>query len=159
MDLLSVCTCLFLKLEHWFRGIKMLRRKQNGLSLMDVVIAMLIIAILTVVAVPAYQTQIMQSHRSDAIQSLFAIQLAEEKYRVTNSSYGTLAQVWGGVSTTESGYYTLSITNVSATTYTITASAVGNQANDTADGSSCASLSLAYASGSTTKSPAACWAD
>jgi hypothetical protein len=41
--------------------------------------------------------------------------------------------------------------------YTITATALGSQANDRAAGSSCAALSLTVASGVPSTAPTACW--
>lgn len=131
--------------------------KSKAFTLMELLVVVTIVAVLAVVAVPAYRSYVLKSHRADAINSLVAIQIAEEKYRISNNTYGTLAQVWNGVTTTEGGYFTLSISNVSATSYTITANAVGSQASDSQDGSSCATFTLSYSSGATTKTPSACW--
>lgn len=128
-----------------------------GFSLLELLIAVAVIAILIAIAVPTYRTYMLKSNRADAINSLLAIQLAEERYRLSNAAYGDLTQVWNGVTTTEGGYYTLSVSGLSATSYTITATAVGDQANDSQDGTSCATLSLSYASNAVTKTPTECW--
>lgn len=135
----------------------MMRRRVVGFSLLEMIVVIAIVGLLAVVAVPAYNSYILKSNRTDAIQSLLAIQLAEEKYRVSNNSYGTLAQVWGGVATSSGGHYTLGISNVSATSYTITATASGSQTSDSEDGASCSTMTLTYANNVTTKAPAACW--
>jgi type IV pilus assembly protein PilE len=129
--------------------------KSRAFTLLELIIAIVIVAILAIIAVASYRHYILMSNRSDAIQTLQAIQLAEENYRSTNTSYGTLAQVWGGASATEQGNYSLAITNISATSYTITASATGSQAQDT----TCASIVLAHSSGTTTRTPATCWGE
>jgi len=129
----------------------------SGYTLIEMLIAVTMLAILVIVATSVYPTYVRKGRRIDAINSLLSITLAEERYRGNNTQYGTLAQVWGGVTTSSEGYYTLSISNVSATTYTITATAVGNQANDAADGTSCSSLVIAVSNGTITKTPAACW--
>lgn len=131
--------------------------KLRGFTLMELMITVAIVAIIAAVAIPSFNSYLLKSHRSDAYTAILSIQMAEERYRGFNSSYGTLAQVWNNVSTTEGGRYTLAISNVSATTYTITATAVGGQASDSEDGTSCSSLSLSYSNGSVTKSPSACW--
>ena len=136
---------------------KNFRRFVLGFSLLELLATLVIVAILVAVAIPTYRSYVMKSNRSDAVHSLLSMQLAQEKHRMGNTTYGNLAAVWGGVTTTSGGHYTLSITNNTATTYTLTATAVGSQTSDTADGSSCAALVLTYANGSTTKTPASCW--
>lgn len=132
-------------------------KKRYGFSLLELVIVLAVIGILAVVAIPTYQSHMIRSDRTDAIHTLLAIQLAQEKFRMNNSQYGTLAQVWGGVTTTEGGHYTLAISNVTGTTYTITATAVGGQAADSEGSVSCSALVLTYANGTTTKTPKECW--
>ncbi len=135
----------------------MIQKKIRAFTLMEVVVALLIVAILAVIAVPSYRSYITKGNRSDAIQTLLAVQLAEEKFRMTNTTYGDLTAVWSGVTGTDGGYYSLGISNLSGATYTITATAVGNQASDADGSTSCASLVLAYANGTTNKTPTACW--
>ena len=132
-------------------------KTKQGFSLFELIIALVIVASLAAISVSAYRGYILKSHRSDALHTLLAMQLAQEKYRMNNTTYGTLAQVWNSVTTTEGGYYSLAISGNTATAYTITATAVGTQANDEEDGTSCSTLTLAYSNGTTTKSPAACW--
>jgi type IV pilus assembly protein PilE len=129
----------------------------NGLSLIELMITIFMVAILVTAAVTLYSSNVRKGRRIDALNSLISISLAEEKYRSNNSLYGTLAQVWGGGSTSSEGYYTLSVSNVTATSYTITATASGNQANDRENGVSCSALQLAVSNGTMTKSPADCW--
>ncbi|MDF1655189.1 MAG: type IV pilin protein [Coxiellaceae bacterium] len=130
---------------------------QRAFTLMELVITVAIVAILAAVAIPTFNSYLLKSHRSDAYSSLLSMQLAEERYRASNTSYGTLAQVWNGVTATEGGRYTLAVSNTSATTYTLTATAVGGQASDSEDGTSCATLTITYSAGVESKTPAACW--
>ena len=83
--------------------------------------------------------------------------MQEEKYRGYNSTYGTLANVWGGVTTTSNGYYALAINNPTSTGYTITATAQGQQANDTQNGTSCSLLTLTVNNMVITHTPGICW--
>lgn len=132
-------------------------RKILGFTLMELLIALVIIGILAAIAVPVYLHQVRRSRRTDAIHTLLAIQLAEEKYRMNNTSYGTLAQVWSGVTTSQEGYYNLAIEEVTPTYYSIVATAIGDQANDEENGTSCATMTLTYSDGATTRTPADCW--
>ncbi len=129
----------------------------KGFTLIELVIALVIIAILTTIAVPLYTSHVRKSRRADAMDTLSSIALAEERYRTTNTQYGTLAQVWGGVTTSTDGFYTLSITGVSGTAYTVSGAAIGDQANDAQDGTACATMTLAVSNGAVTKTPTACW--
>ena len=134
-----------------------MKRKYTGFSMIELLIVVLIIAVLTILAIVLYTSNIRQTRRADGINSLLSISLAEERYRATNTTYGTLAQVWGGVTSSTQSYYTLAISNTSATGYTITATAVGDQANDTQDGTACSTLTLTAQNGTVTQSPSVCW--
>lgn len=129
----------------------------TGFTLFELVIALVIILILTISGMTLYNYYVRKARRVDAVNSLISISLAQEQYRSSNTSYGTLAQVWGGVATSSEGYYTLSISGVSATGYTITATAAGDQANDVAGSTSCTPLQLQMSNGTITKTPSACW--
>lgn len=128
-----------------------------GFTLIEIMISIAIVSILAVIAVYLYSDQIRRARRSDGTSTLAAMSNAQERYRLSNASYGSLSQVWGGVTSTSEGYYTLSITGTSSTGYTLTATAVGDQANDSQDGTACNVLQLSVSAGTITKSPTACW--
>lgn len=132
-------------------------QRLRGMTLMELIIALVIVSIIALLSIQAYSSYVKRGRRADGINALLSISLSQERYRSNNTQYGTLAQVWGGVSTSPEGYYTLAISNVSTTGYTLTATAGGNQANDSANGTSCATLTLTMSSGTITKSPTACW--
>jgi type IV pilus assembly protein PilE len=133
--------------------------KKNAFTLMELVIVIAIVGVLAAVALPSYNAYILKSHRADAYSSLLSLQMAQERYRMSNTTYGTLAQVWGGTTTTDNNRYTLAISNVAGATYTLTATAVSAQSSDSQDGVSCSRVVLAYNNGVVTKTPAACWND
>lgn len=130
----------------------------QGMSLLELIIVLVMVSIVTVIAIASYRQHVTRGRRADGTSTLLSMAMAQERYRSTHTQYGTLAQAWGGVSTSSEGYYTLSISGVGASTYTLTATAVGTQANDAAGGTSCATLTLSMSSGTITKSPSACWA-
>ena len=133
------------------------RTGNTGFTLIEVVVAISIVAILIILSVSLYINQVRNGRRADATTTISEIALAEERYRMNNSQYGTLAQVWAGVATTPGGYYSLSLSGVNSTNYTITAQGIGDQAYDQEDGSSCSSLSLVSSNGVITKTPSVCW--
>lgn len=132
-------------------------RNNKGFTLLELIIVMFIISILASIAIPSYNSYILKSHRTEGINTLNSIQLEQEKYRSSNTTYGTLANVWNGVTATPNNYYTLAITNPTATSYTVTATAQGNQANDAQNGNSCSVLTLTVNGITTTQTPVACW--
>lgn len=132
-------------------------KTQKGFTIVELIIAVLIIAILAALAIAIYTLQVKQGRRADGVNALISMSLAEEQYRMTNLQYGTLAQVWSGVTASTGGYYTLAISGVSGTGYTLTATAQGAQAGDTEGSTSCATLQLTMSSGTLTRTPAICW--
>jgi type IV pilus assembly protein PilE len=133
------------------------KKTRNGFTLIEMMITLVIVAITTITALYLYSDQVKRSRRIDAINALTSMSLAEERYRSNNTTYGTLAQVWGGVSTSQEGYYTLAISNISATTYTLTATGSGTQTSDAENGTSCTTMTFTMSAGTITKSPATCW--
>lgn len=132
-------------------------RCQNGFTLIEMLITVAIVGILATISVNLYLDHGRKGRRADATETLTAMALAEERYRTNNTSYGTLAQVWGGAATSPAGYYTLSISNVSASGYTLIATANGAQASDNESGTSCTPLQISVLNGTVTKTPAICW--
>jgi type IV pilus assembly protein PilE len=128
----------------------MVMAKQSGFTLIELVTTVAIIAILAAIALPSYENQMRKSRRSDAVRALGELQLRQERFRASNPSFGTLANI-GGMSDTS--YYTFAVTANSATGYTLTADPIGVQAADVA----CDPLTLTVAGNVVTKTPANCW--
>lgn len=133
-------------------------RNQFGFTLIEILIAAILIAILAAILTPAYRNYILKGNRSDAIRSLQNTQILEEKYRVNNTTYGTLANLGMSTSAGNSigGLYTITIPTNTTSSYTLSAAAIGTQASDTA----CTNFTITYANGTTTLSSAPqtdCW--
>lgn len=124
----------------------------KGFTLIELLIVIVIVAVLAVIALPLYRTYILKSNRTDALATLLQIENAQENYRISQSQYATLTQL-GISSTTPKGYYTIAINFPTTTGYTITATANGNQINDT----NCTTISIVVSNGVETKSPTTCW--
>ena len=129
--------------------------EQAGFTLVELLIVVTMVSILAALAFPSYQDSVRKGRRATGKAALNKVQLLEERYRTNNASYGTLAQI--GNPTDPEGNYTLAVTNTSATGYTTTATAQGDQAKDKAEGVSCKQLSIVVAAGVTTKAPSECW--
>ncbi|NDW22989.1 type IV pilin protein [Alteromonas hispanica] len=122
------------------------RRYWNGWTLVELMITVAIVGIIGAIAVPSYVSYIQESRRQAAQNDLLQMKLRQESYRLDNNSYATSAQLGAPVSE----HYTYSVSNISATSYTLTATAKGSQTKDTA----CKVITLDQ---SMTKTPSVCW--
>lgn len=129
-----------------------IRARQKGLSLIEILVVLLILGILVKLLTPVLQSYIVRSNRSDAIKSLSAMQISQEKWRLNSTSYGTLAQVWTGTNSL-GGFYTMTVPSNGTTNYTLTATAGTAQSSDTG----CTAMTITYASGTSTQTPTTCW--
>jgi type IV pilus assembly protein PilE len=122
-------------------------RPQRGFTLIELMIAVVVVAILAAVALPSFMDSIRKSRRSDAFGALSNIQQAQERWRANNAAY-TAELGASGLNiptTTANGYYTLQVASASATGYRAIATAVSgkSQAND----GNCAQLGVELAGG------------
>ena len=137
-------------------------RATGGFTLIELMVVMAIVAILATIALPSYQQSVRKSRRADAMLALQQIQIEQEKLRAECTSYaGTLigtraCGTLGYPSTTSpDGYYTLALSNVSATGFTVTATAVAGKSQN--DDTGCTAMTLTVAGLAMSKMPATCW--
>jgi type IV pilus assembly protein PilE len=106
--------------------------RTRGFTLMELMIAVVVVGILAAAAVPSYREHIASSRRTDAKSALLAIaQLMERNY----TERGTYASVTLGTtgiypSTSPQGYYTLSIVSQDADGFSLLATRAGAQVGD-----------------------------
>ena len=124
------------------------KMKSRGVTLLELMITLVVLAILSAIAYPSFQTHLVKSRRAEALGHLLSVQLKQEEYRVTNAGYTTNLALVGGATT---DYYGYSVT-VSGATYTLTATATTgkSQVNDTG----CTALTL---DSQGVKTPVDCW--
>lgn len=128
-------------------------RVTKGFSLIELMIAVAIVAILAAIAYPAYNEQVTKARRSDAHSALLNMAALMEHYYTENNTYAgaSIANI-GANATSSEGHYNMSIGNLSATTYTLTATPTGAQASDT----TCGALTLTNTNVKG-PNPASCW--
>lgn len=108
--------------------------RARGFTLFEVVIVGVIVGILAAIALPSYFSSIQKSRRTDAKSALVGAAGQMERYFTERGTYATATL--GTASTdvypaaSENGYYNLSLTNLTATTYTVGAAPTGAQADD-----------------------------
>ena len=117
------------------------RHLSPGFTLIEMLITMVVLAILAAVVYPSFMDSIRKGRRSEAVASVNAIQQAQERFRASRTSYSSSITNAAGDSppglglsaNSSSGLYTLSLSDVSALNYTITATAASgkSQASDT----------------------------
>lgn len=94
------------------------RQKNQGFTLMELMITVAILGILSAITVPSYMAYVQKSKRTDAKVELLRVAQLQESYYVQNLSYakqlnGTSAS--GGLNlsaatvTTENGYYSVTM--------------------------------------------------
>ena len=110
------------------------RRHAKGFTLIELMVAVAVVGIIAAVAFPSYLGSIRKSRRSEAFAALAAVQQTQERFRGSNSTYGTLADLAGIngsiAAMTPNGLYAITLANVTASGYTSTATAQGKQAAD-----------------------------
>jgi len=99
-------------------------RTSGGFTLIELMLALVVLAILAMVAIPSYQDSIRKGRRGDAIAGLNRLQLAQERFRSNNPTYASaVASMAGMVADSPEGHYTASVDSSSATAYQMTATA------------------------------------
>ncbi|HEY6923959.1 MAG TPA: type IV pilin protein [Steroidobacteraceae bacterium] len=144
----------------------------NGFTLVELLTAMVIVAILMAVAIPSYKAQTQKSRRTEAKTALLDLASREERFNSTNSSYSSTPSNLGYSGTwplkVGSGYYQITAcvntTTACATdagtgqAFLLTAQPVGAQASDTQCGSfTLDSTGLQKVSGTSSGTPSNCW--
>ncbi|MBC8519889.1 MAG: prepilin-type N-terminal cleavage/methylation domain-containing protein [Gammaproteobacteria bacterium] len=101
---------------------------RGGFTLIEMVIALAIIAILMAVSLPSYEEQMVQGRRSDGTTALTIFSQRMERYFLENGSYsGATTSIYK--STSDNEYYLLSVTTTGES-YQLLATATGIQAGD-----------------------------
>src|SRR5262245_10870116 len=130
--------------------------RQRGITLIELIVAMVVVAILAAVAIPTYRQQLIRTNRSNAKTALLSTaQNLERCFTRTNTYIGCVAMPF---TTAEGNYQISEVAAATATTFNLRAVPQGTQAND----AQCATFTLNQANvravtGSLAATPAQCW--
>jgi type IV pilus assembly protein PilE len=106
-----------------------MKRKQHGMTLIELMIVVAIVAILASIAIPAYGRYVMRANRVDGTAALLRLAAAQERFYLQNNTYtDTIGDL--GISGTENNFYALTITDADTGGFTAEAAAQGRQADD-----------------------------
>jgi len=107
----------------------MFRHSQNGFTLIELMIVVVIIGILAMVAYPSYQESITKTRRADGMALLTEIVNAQERYFTQNNTYTTDLTDLGYPSATnvesEEGFYKATAAVCAGATITTCVNVVG----------------------------------
>lgn len=84
-------------------------KNQAGFTLVELVIAMVIVAILASIAVPSYRDAVRKSDRRAAQAAMMHIANLQHQYFVANRTFGTVGDLGYSLPPEVSGKYTLTI--------------------------------------------------
>ncbi|BEU04903.1 type IV pilin [Agarivorans sp. OAG1] len=130
-------------------------KQVKGFTLLEVMITVAIVAILAGIAYPSYLSHVQSTKREEAKRTLVEAAQKMESYYAMHLSYasaatGTSLTIYSP-STEFNEIYTLTVSNVGASSYTLTATPKGSQSSD-----DCQSLSITH-TGHTSSTSGDCW--
>lgn len=126
-----------------------MRHAKNGFSLVELMIVVSVIAILVSLSYPPYARFINKSERSEAQTELLDWANRQHIWRADHISYNTT------INPPNTGSYTYTMPNPTATSFSLTATAQGGQTLDSEDGIGCGTLTLNETG--LVRLPAGCW--
>ena len=112
-------------------------RADAGFTLIEVMIALAVVAITTTIAASTYRSHLRRGNRAQAVQSLLMAAAEQEKFHLAHGSYGSRLDAGVGddppglpvASRTPGGHYTLAVEVATAAEFRVVATAAGSQAD------------------------------
>ena len=102
----------------------------RGFTLLELVIAMAVAAILMTVALPSFADALRRARRAEGTHALLQLQLAQERWRTDHPRYAAALSDIGLPGPTPNGHYQLAIASADDAGFVATATAAGVQAGD-----------------------------
>lgn len=124
------------------------RRRDAGVTLIELMIVVVVVAILGVVAAPSYRDYMRRTHRTEAKTALLRIQTNQERWYLQNNTFtDDLSDLGFPDGRSENGVYVLAVTTAAglAQDYTATATPAadgGSNGVQMTDDAECAQFSI-----------------
>lgn len=115
-------------------------RRSRGFSLIELMVAVVVVGILASLAYPSFMGSIRKGRRAEAFAALTAVQQAQERWRANNSTYANSLSLLALPSTTAGGLYGIALANTGATGYEVIAT--GSSGGSQYDDGGCAKLGV-----------------
>jgi type IV pilus assembly protein PilE len=97
-------------------------RHLKGFTLIELMIVVAIIGILASIAYPAYTDYIIRAKRSDAMNGIAAIRIAQEQHRANHTEFSDSETINGtDYSSSPDGYWTISVSSAGSLAFVVTA--------------------------------------
>lgn len=125
-------------------------RGRRGFSLLEVMIALVVMSLLASLAYPSYVQYVRKSKRAEAQRMLMNWSVNQEVFRANNPAYANSE----ALTPPAHDDYSLTVSSVTAGTYTLSSTALGDQLSDHEKGTSCGVMTIDQ---NGIKSPIECW--
>ncbi len=103
------------------------RKPSSGFSLIELMIAVAVVGILAAIAIPAYTDYVRRGKTQEATSALADARVKLEQYFQDTRTYAGWLSATCSPTISGTKYFTYACTNMTATTYTITATGVATQ--------------------------------
>jgi type IV pilus assembly protein PilE len=115
-------------------------KKARGFTLIETMIAVIVVGVLMALAYSSYQNQVMRTRRSEGMTALMNTAQTLERCFTRFGNYNNGGCNTGLPFTTENGYYAISAPTITASGYSLAATPAGGQVGD----AQCGVLRLAH---------------
>jgi len=114
-----------------------MRKYSQGVTLVELMVVMVILAVLMSVAVPSYRQYTLRANRAEGQSMLLQAAANQERFYLQGYTYATNAQLTlvppnglGMQNVSESGYYQIAVAAADAASFVVVANAQAGQTSD-----------------------------
>ena len=118
-------------MHNTFGKLQQQRARTRGVTLIELIIAVAVVAILAAIAFPSYQEQVRKTRRADGKAELMETAQQLERCYTRFSRYNDGNCGVALPFNSSEGYYVVSATAITASAFTLDATPLGAQVNDT----------------------------